>query len=249
MHESTKLYLILGTSQSGRKEILCDLIESSSSSENTNNIVLIPSNESKSPTSSKLQTIPNTIVLDWNFSDNLLMLPNFNTSPNDKVFLILSSKNDLIDQIENIKHWLDNNPHFSLAKILSVIDCQIAYKNETLLPWFEALVYFSDYVFLTHRENIPEKWISDFLKSFDKKSYPCLFEKIKNNKVANPDKVLFPEARRISHLFDNIDAIDTLDLDEENLPEEPFELIKKLDPYLERDSDGNRIIQLPSISD
>lgn len=249
MQESTNVYFILGTPKSGRREILCDLIEGSSYSEETKNFILIASDESKSPRNERLQALSNTTILDWSFSDKSLIIPDLQASSNDRVFVILSSRNDLIDQIEKIKYWLDTNPQFAIARILSVIDCQIPYKKEYLLAWFEAAIYFSDYVFLTHRENIPEKWISDFLKSFEKKSYPCLFEKVKNNKVANPDQVLEPEARRISHIFDNLDAVDTLDLDEENLPEEPFEIIKKLDPYLERDSDGNRMIIVPPISD
>lgn len=249
MQELTNVYLILGTNHSGRKEILFDLIEGSSPSEEHSNFILIPFDEPESPTNNKLQTLPNTTVLKWNFSNNQLNFPNLSTSSADKIFIILSSKNNFIDQLEKTKYWLDNNPQFSLARILSVINCQIAYDHEDLLPWFEAIVHFSDYIFLTHRENIPEKWISEFIKSFEKKSYPCLFEKIKNNKVSNPDQVLEPEARRISHLFDNLDAIDTLFLDEDNLPDEPFELIKEIDPYLKRDNNGQRIIQLPPISD
>lgn len=248
MRESSKVYLILGTPKSGRREILGDLIEGSSEVDTTNNIILVSSDESEGPCTEKLKKLPNTQVLEWDFPNNRLNIPDFTASGNENIFLLLSTKTDLIDQIEAFKYWLDDHLAFSLARILSVIDCQVLYKNESLLPWFEAVVYFSDYVFLTHRENIPEKWISDFLKSFEKKSYPCLFEKLKNYKVANPDQVLEPEARRLSHIFDNIDAVDTMDFDEENLPEEPFQLIKKEDPYLERDDEGNRLIKLPSIS-
>lgn len=249
MEDTINLYIILGTAQSGRREILYDLIEGSSDLEEVSKFVLICSNEPETPASEKLRNLPKTQVLEWDFSENRLNLPKLEALPGDSVFLILSSKADLIDQIEAVKYWLDGQSEFTLARILSVISCKVAYENEVLLPWFKAAVYFSDYILLTHREDVPDKWISDFVKSFAKENYPCIFERVKKNKVNNPDQVLEAEARRISHIFDNLEAVDTMEFDEDNLPEEPFELIKKIDPYLERDQEGNRIIKLPSISD
>ena len=248
MKESAKLYLVLGTPQSGRREIICDLIEGSSDFQDTNHFVLINKNEPNNSFTKKLQTLSNTHVIEWEYLNNQLLVPNFELADNAKVFFILSGKDDLIDQIESFKNWLDEHPEFSLTRVLSTIDCQLAQDNEELLPWFEAVIYFSDYVFLTRRELVSEKWVNDFIKSFEKQLYPCVFEKVKKYHVTNPDTVLNDEARRISHLFDNLDAIDTLEIDENNLPEEPFELKIKEDPYLERGDDGKRIIKLPSIS-
>ena len=45
-------------------------------------------------------------------------------------------------------------------------------------------------------------------------------------------EMLVEEARRISMLFDEFDPVDELELDGENLPEEPFSLERKPDPYL-----------------
>ena len=247
MKESAKLYLVLGTPQSGRKEIIYDLIEGSSDFSNTNYWVLIHSTESTDSFTQKLQALSNSQVIIWDNLNRHFNIPDFDAAPTDKIFLILSGHNDLIDQVEDFKNWLDKHPQFVLARVLSVIDCQLAQDNEELLPWFDAVVYFSDYVFLTRREIVSEKWVRDFIQSFEKQIYPCVFEKVKKYHVENPDTVLNPEARRISHLFDNLDAIETLEIDETNLPEEPFELKIKADPYLERGEDGKRIIKLPSI--
>lgn len=250
MEESTKVYLILGTPRSGRREIVFDLIEGSSDFQKINSIVLLDSQEPYNPTTEKLQTLLNTKLIQWDFSNNHLNnIPIFEVSPQDRIFFILSGEEDLIDQIEAFKRWLDRHPQFFLARSLSVIDCSLAKENEELLPWFEALVYFSDYVLLNRRETVSEKWVNEFIKSFEKQLYPCIFERVKKNQVENPDKVLEAEARRISHLFDNLDAIETLEIDENNLPEEPFELKIKIDRYLERDEEGQRIIQLPRISE
>lgn len=247
MEESAKLYLVLGTSQSGRREIMYDLIEGSSDFQSTNHIVLINKAEPKNPITQKLEILANTQLIEWEYLNNHLRVPHFNTSSKDKIFFILSSTEDLINQIEAFKIWLDKHPEFFLARVLSTIDCKLVQDNEGLLPWFEAVIYFSDYVFLTHREMVSEKWVKDFINSFEEQHYPCIFEKVKKTRVANPDTVLNPQARRISPLFDNLEAIDTLEIDEDNLPEEPFELKVKQDPYLERDQDGKRVIKLPSI--
>ena len=51
---------------------------------------------------------------------------------------------------------------------------------------------------------------------------------------------MIDEARRISMIFDDYDAVDELDIDAENLPEEPFSLERKPDPYLARLQSGMR---------
>lgn len=244
MQESAHLYLILGTSNSGRREILFDLIQNSSDSNFTQYIILINKNESLNPINQKLQALPNTHLIEWEFNNNQLLIPNFETYPNNKIFLILSSKENLINQIEALKNWLPNHPSLSLARILFTLDCQLAYKNPESLSWFDAIIHFSDYIFLTHREGISEKWINDYIKSSEKDHFPCIFEKIRTYQVHNPDVALNPEARRMSHLFDELDAIDTLEINENELPDEPFDLKIKDDPYLQRDSEGNRVIKL-----
>ena len=50
-------------------------------------------------------------------------------------------------------------------------------------------------------------------------------------------------------IFDDFDPIDELDLDEENLPEEPFSLERKPDPYMLRLNNGMRAKPLPDVSE
>ena len=50
-------------------------------------------------------------------------------------------------------------------------------------------------------------------------------------------------------LFDEYDLEDELDLDEENLPEEPFSLERKPDPYLEKLQSGVRKNTIPNVSE
>ena len=70
----------------------------------------------------------------------------------------------------------------------------------------------------------------------------------KNFQVANPIELMIEEARRITMIFDDFDPIDDLDLDGENLPEEPFSLERKPDPYLARLPNGQRQKPIPDVS-
>ncbi len=67
--------------------------------------------------------------------------------------------------------------------------------------------------------------------------------------VDNPAFLLHPEARRLSLIFDELDACDFLELDEDNLPEEPFDLSIPADPYLVRLANGDYAIKLPDINE
>ena len=50
-------------------------------------------------------------------------------------------------------------------------------------------------------------------------------------------------------LFDDIDPIDELDIDGDNIPDEPFDLQRKPDPYLQRAANGMRLKPVPDVSE
>jgi hypothetical protein len=55
------------------------------------------------------------------------------------------------------------------------------------------------------------------------------------------------EPRRASLALDDLDAVDEMEFDEDNLPDEPFDLVRKADPYFARDASGRREILVPDI--
>jgi hypothetical protein len=60
--------------------------------------------------------------------------------------------------------------------------------------------------------------------------------------------LMMPEARRITLIFDeDRDVFEEMEFDEDNLPDEPFDIKLKADKYFERDDRGNRCIQIPDI--
>jgi hypothetical protein len=71
---------------------------------------------------------------------------------------------------------------------------------------------------------------------------------VKDGGVENAPLLLFPETRRASHAFDHFDPFD-VDLDEdEDLPDGPFALEQKVDPYFERLPSGHRKQPVPDLT-
>ena len=87
------------------------------------------------------------------------------------------------------------------------VDCQLAEKNPVLRQWFDALIHFADVVFLTHREGVANKWMSDFLRRYQDQFVPSHFIQVKKTGIANPALVLEPEPRRVSQYFDDEEPI------------------------------------------
>jgi hypothetical protein len=171
------------------------------------------------------------------------------------VFFVVDGRRNPVDQIEVLKAWIEAQGG-QLARVICVVNCQLAEKHPPLLAWFEACVHFSDVVLLNRREGVANKWVSDFLAHFKDQYYPCLFEFVKDGKVKNPAVILLLEARRMSHVFDEEqDWIFTnaegeeIDEQEEVDDEDEIEAKPEEDPYLERRNGGRRVKQLPNIAD
>jgi G3E family GTPase len=169
------------------------------------------------------------------------------------VFVVVDGKANPIDQIERFKGWLPLSGG-QLARILCVVDCRLARKHPALTAWFDACIHFSDVVLLTHREGLDNKWVTEFQGRFKKMFLPFLLETVKDGKVKNPALVLAPQARRISHAFDDapewlVDGkdVDELDEEDEGEGEEEVEVTEKVDPYFERWVSGRRVKEIPDI--
>ncbi len=163
------------------------------------------------------------------------------------IFIVFDGRKNPVDQIEAIKGWLAVNGA-EIARVLCVVDCQLAERHPKLLAWFEACIHFSDVVLLNRREGVPNKWVGDFKARFEGKFYPCLFEFVKEGRVKNPALVLAPVARRMSHVFDEDEWIPVDEEDEEEGDDE-VEVKPEVDPYLERRNGGRRVHEIPHIEE
>ena len=246
MSSETKLiYLILGTAGSGRRAVIADLIEGGLT-ETDRPAVMVSDAEAESPTDARL---PN--VSRWHWTGEMMEA----TTPADAthVFFITDGRTSPVDQIEVFKAWLLAQGG-EVARVVCVVDCQLAEKNPPLLLWYDACVHFSDIVLLNRREGVGNKWLSEFQGHFKSQYIPALFEFVKGDKVKNPGLILEPQARRMSHVFDeeqdwvftDVDG-EEIDEDEETEGDEEVEAKVAEDPYFERLNGGRRVKEIPDV--
>jgi hypothetical protein len=241
-----QVYLILGASGSGRREVIADLIDGGLS-EKDKPAVLVASDEPVGPLDEKL---PGLARWTWDGETIDAALPPGATH----VFFVVQGRSNPVEQIEAFKSWLEAQGG-ELARVLCVVNCQLAEKNPPLLAWFEACVHFSDVVLLNRREGVANKWFSDFLAYFEDQFYPCLFEQMKAGRVKNPALVLDPLTRRLSHWFDdeqdwvftNSDG-EEVDEEDETDDDDEIEATPEEDIYFARDAAGRRAKRIPDIA-
>lgn len=244
--EKPLVYLVLGTIDSGRRAIIMDLIQGGLA-ETERPAVLISDSEIREPAA---EALPGLDYWKWTGESIDGRLP----PEANRVFFVADGRVNPVDQIEVFKSWLVAQGG-ELARVLCVVNCQLAEKNPPLVAWYDACIHFSDVVLLNRREGVENKWISDFQNHFKKQFIPALFELVKESRVKNPNLVLEPQARRLSHVFDeeqdwiftNAEG-DEIDEEEETSGDEEIEATPEEDPYFARRPGGQRLKQIPDIA-
>ncbi|MBI2813179.1 MAG: hypothetical protein HYX71_02710 [Opitutae bacterium] len=240
------VYFILGTPGSGRRAIVRDLIENGLAPEERA-LVLLANKEGADPADVRLAGLPNAEIRRWTWHEPAL--PPVDLPPGATVFLVADSLASPIDQLEALKPWLAEHGA-TLARIFCVVDCQLAEKQPVLRQWFDACIHFADVVFLTHREGLANKWLSDFIAHFKDQRYPCHFVQVKaRGDLPTPLVWLDPTARRVSQYFDEGEAyeIEGLETDDEEDDEDTGLLPPE--PYFVRLSSGRREKEVPDLRD
>ncbi len=244
----TPVYFILGTPGSGRREIVRELIEFGLEAGEPATI-LLSENEASSPADEKLLARTGTSVMRVAWTPETL--PDVKLPAGGPIFFLADPQADPITQLESLKPWLVGH-NVELGRIFMVVDCQLAEKQPALRLWYQACIHFSDVVFLTKREGVANKWISEFLRYYQDECFPCLFLQVKKNGLPNPAVVLVPEPRRVSQYFDEEDlALPDVEIetDDEEDDEEANEDLPAPEPYFERHRNNRRAKELPDIRD
>lgn len=235
----TNLYIFLGTPNCGRRAVLADLIRDGLDGETT---VYIAEPERNAEAEKPLADVPATEIRSWKFDDaNAIDLGEAHAAGDNAVFLT-DGEDDPIDQIEALAA-LAKRLGWHVARVVTIVDCKFAAAVPASADWFAACIHFSDTVLLTNRND--NAWVKNFIDGYKKNCFPCLFELVKKNRVDNPARVLDSTPRRMTMIFDEQDPIYDIEFDEENLPEEPFDLVAPTDPYLETTDAGDRKIVIP----
>ncbi len=245
--EKPFVYLILGATGSGRREIIADLIEGGCE-ETDSAAVLLPAGEAAHAADTRLPGVER-----WQWQEGTIAgsMP----AGANRVFFVTDGARSAVDQIEAFKLWCEAQGA-QLARIICVVHCRLAARHPALLAWYDACIHFSDVVLLHRREEIENKWMSGFLGHFEKQHLPCIFEMVKEGRVKNPALILEPQARRMSQVFDEEQDLiftnpDGEVIDEEEVEgndDEEIEATPAEDPYLARLPGGRRVKELPKIA-
>ena len=241
----TSVYFIIGTPNSGRRGIVCDLIENGLG-EQDKSVVLLAASEAAEPIDDKIAVLPKTALRRWEWTP--AEFPQIEGIADATVFFLADSRVCPIDQIEALKPWLEQQGA-ELARVFVTVDCQFAEKNPVLKPWFAACIHFADVVFLTKREGVANKWLSDFIKLYTDQYFPSHFVQVRiKGDLANPALLLDPTPRRVSQYFEEgetyeIEGLETDD-EEDDDDDDGTGLIRE-DPYFARDRSGRREKELP----
>ncbi len=246
--EKPLVYLILGAAGSGRREVLRDLIEGGLE-EADRPAVMVSSRESSG--ADDPVALPNLTTWEWLEGTIAGELPADATH----IFFVTDGSRSPVDQIEVFKAWLEAQ-NGELARVICIVNSQLAEKHPPLLAWYEACVHFADVVLLNKREGVANKWMSGFVEHFKKLYYPCVFELLKDGRVKNPPLILLPEARRMTHVFDeeqdwiftNADGEVIDEQEEVEEGDDEVEAKPEEDPYFERLNGGRRVKELPDIA-
>ena len=238
--EKPRIYLILGAAGSGRREVVADLIDGGLG-EGDRALVLVSADEAACEADASLGSPQR-----WRWTEGRIEAPALDGATH--VFLVADGRRNPVDQVEAFQAWLPVSGG-ELARIVGVVHCALAAQHHELLAWFDACVHFSDVVLLNRRQGLANKWMSDFQARYAAQFLPCLFELVKDRRVKNPALVLEPQARRVSHVFDEeLNWVVTGPDEDEAEGDEEVEADAEVDPYFERRPGGRRVKEIPDVA-
>lgn len=241
----TELIIILGTPGSGRREIVAQLVDGL---HGKTRVYLSKNEKADTGADAVLEGLEGVSVKRWFTDGAQLDIPDAGEEAARVVFITEGSRNP-IDQLE-ILAALAPRMGWHVSRVFTVMDCGLAAREKGTWDWFKACIHFSDVVVMNRREDVPPAFDRDFLEPYLKECVPTLFEKTKKGRVANPDMLLLDESRRLSQAFDeDRDPVYDMEFDEDNLPEEPFDLVNATDKYFQREDSGSRSIRIPEIKE
>ncbi|MFT5836672.1 MAG: hypothetical protein ACI9ZV_000168 [Candidatus Azotimanducaceae bacterium] len=234
------VYLIFGIPNSGRREVIFDLIEGGIPA--TEQVLYFrPDDEAASPFDEQIEALENVSVVGWQLKDSKVAHGKITAAP-EKIIFLAPGTSAAADCAEALKIWTNHN-NCQIARLLTVVHCSFLAAQPMAKAWFDACIHFSDIVLLNRRENADNKWVKDFETERKKACIPARFIMVKKGRVTNPAEVLDPEARRVSLYFDELIPIEDDEFEDEQQPED-----MKPDKYIERLESGQRAKPIPEIA-
>jgi hypothetical protein len=192
--------------------------------------------------------VPVTVLGDgeagWSMEEGAARLPAPTAGP---ALLVTDGRRSQVDQVEAL---IAAAPAagWSIRRIVAVLDLPLLHRHPELEPWYRSCLHFADAAVLTRRWEVPNAWLSELERGLEVDFRTCLRVFLpRTGGLARPVELVAGEPRRASLALDDLDAVDEMEFDEDNLPDEPFDLVRKADPYFARDASGRREILVPDI--
>lgn len=235
-----RVYYILGIMNSGRRQVVADLIEHGLSAGTKVGIYVHDKEVSCTAAEAAFNANENVSLFQWRIYENkwVAALPSEDI---EVIFIMGSGIDSPIDALELFPDWLKAH-HLNLSRIITVIDADKTSQYPLVQNWYEACLYFSDAVLFTHRHGAcPPGWVETYIEAHRKACYPCVFMQVKKKQVDNPALVLDTTVRRLSQVFDSPEDFDgdwgnfTIEGDIDDIDEGI-----PIDPYFERLPNGQR---------
>jgi len=135
------VYLIYGIPDSGRREVLFDLIEGGIPKEE-HVLYFHPEGETTSPFDEQIEAFENVCVVSWQLTEAKVIHGQINAAP-DQIIFLAPGNSDPADVAEALKSWTEHNT-CQLARIITVVNCAFLSENAGAQSWFDACIHFSD---------------------------------------------------------------------------------------------------------
>jgi len=243
-------YFILGSPTSGRRGTVLAALKNGCEEDEFCG-VFVSAAEDRAVEDDQIYALKNVELFRYRDpEDSAKKIAELDTEKYSKIFYVSDSTRNLADEIDDFKSIADAGG-IRLARIWSVIDCSMLWRfPHECRDYADALSHFADCLLLSRRAGVPNKAVAEIAERYEKMCRPHLTVLLDKNFAApNFVELMVDETRRISMYFDEYDPEDELNLDEENLPEEPFDLERKLDPYLEKTKNGLRLSPIKEVAE
>ena len=165
----------------------------------------------------------------WSDKDSTDLSFNLNENEeNTNLFLFFSPYMNLTDQFEYLVDQIDKNAKVQIGRIISFLDANILPEiSPQFQLWLDAVAHFSDVLCISNRTNQNGKAVKMIIDRYENMRYPMETYLISQNKKSKILNILNPTARRITHIFDSPDLLDS-----EETPQN--------DTYLKKLANGKR---------
>lgn len=238
------VYLVLGCKGSDQFRVIADLVEFGTTKEEKS-ALYHSSNDASDVVADFVLKSREATIGAYSLDKTTLNLKVDETS--DLVFIVADGLSDPSDLLEAFHTWLPESG-CELARVITVLHCNLAIGEKAASEWFECCIHFSDVVLLSRRDKVGNKEMKVFLDHYEEECFPCLWEYVKKGRVGNPSLVLDNQPRRISRIFDEPEPVDE---DDENGFDEEEDIAGDLtkDPFLKAGLGDTRARDLPNIAD